>query len=122
MGLEATILMLWPLICQVESNNNPAAFNVKENAAGIAQIRPIVVRDVNRILNCPVFGVKNRWEVDASKEMFIAYLTYYGKHYQNRTKKPATLKVLAQIWNGGPYGWRKKATTKYWKLVRKVYK
>ena len=79
---------------------------------GILQIREICVRDVNRI-----YGTKYAWPeaaLDEATAMEICrkYLTYYGARVKNCTPEQA-----ARIWNGGPRGWRLKATRGYWKKV-----
>ena len=33
-----------------------------------------------------------------------------------------TYEVYARIWNGGPDGWKKRSTLKYWKKVKKELK
>ena len=45
---------------QVESGNDTLAYNAKENAAGCLQIRPIMVREVNRLLGKDSFKLKDR--------------------------------------------------------------
>jgi len=47
----------WQAICWVESQNNPHAYHAAEDAAGIAQIRPGYLWDVNEYLGSPVFGL-----------------------------------------------------------------
>ena len=50
----------------VESAGNPNAFNKKENACGCLQIRPVMVREVNRILRKQDseqrFTKEDRWD------------------------------------------------------------
>jgi len=50
---------------QVESNGNDSAYNKSEEAVGCLQIRPIMVREVNRILKKQGkehrFKMKDRW-------------------------------------------------------------
>jgi len=103
------LLKLFIAIAIVESNLNPNAFNPKENAAGIVQIRPILVKDVNRISG-KKYTLEDRFSVRKSYEMFCIYLTYY---------KPKTYEQAARMWNGGPKGHLKKSTLKYWKKVKK---
>jgi len=47
-----------------------------------------------------------------------AYLDRYGTQYEKRTGHVATVEVLARIHNGGPRGYAKKATLRYWKRVQ----
>jgi hypothetical protein len=34
-------------------------------------------------------------------------LKHWGKHYTNKTGKPATARIYAQLWNGGALAWKK---------------
>jgi len=110
------VLTTFEAICQRESGGNRWAYKRSERAAGIAQIRPIYVADVNRILGKHVFTNTDRWSINRSRQMFEIYTSFYIKHYrladmpQNR----------ARIHNGGPTGWRKQSTLKYWNDVRRL--
>jgi hypothetical protein len=98
---------------QVESNGNDSAYNKSEEAAGCLQIRPIMVREVNRILrkngDIRRFKLKDRWDRDKSLQMFWVWRDY---HHPNSTDE-----VIARNWNGGPNGYNKKSTEKYWNKV-----
>ena len=114
----ALIAALWPIVCQVESGGDPNAYNAAEEAAGIAQIRPIMVEDVNRIAGCPVFSLENRFESKAAREMFRIYMEHYGAAYTRETGKEPTLEVFARLWPGGPNGWKQDCTDDYWKKIK----
>jgi len=98
----------------VESSGNNSAFNASENAAGCLQIRPIMVREVNRILrkqgDTLRYNLNDRWSRDKSLEMFHVWREY---HHPNSTDE-----VIARNWNGGPRGYEKESTIRYWKKVR----
>jgi len=100
-------------IIKVESANNDSAYNIKENAVGCLQIRPIMVREVNRILKRngedKRFDLKDRWNRDKSIEMFIIWRNYH--HLNSEHEK------IARNWNGGADGYKKKSTEKYWEKV-----
>ena len=98
---------------QVESNGNDSAYNKSEEAAGCLQIRPIMVREVNRILrkngDIRRFKLKDRWDREKSLQMFWVWRDY---HHPNSNDE-----VIARNWNGGPNGYKKKSTEKYWEKV-----
>ena len=98
---------------QVESNDNDSAYNKSEEAVGCLQIRPIMVREVNRILKKQGkeyrFKMKDRWDRDKSLEMFWVWRDYHHPRSSDE--------VIARNWNGGPNGYKKKSTVKYWKKV-----
>ena len=103
-------------IITVESKGNPKAIT-KDGSAGILQIKPIMVKEVNRI--CRInkidkkFTLKDRFDVDKSIEMFWIYQNFYNKN--------SSYEKMARDWNGGPNGHKKEKTKKYWKKVNKVF-
>lgn len=105
-------------IAKHESGNNPKKYNKKERAAGHLQIRPCVVSDCNRIVGHQKWTLADRYNPSKAREMFNIYLNYYGEQYSQTTGRKPTSEVLARIWNGGPNGWRKPSTRKYWRDVR----
>ena len=110
-------------ICWVESRNNPDAIGDNGKAVGIAQIHPVCVRDVNRILKLQQktkrYTIEDRKSVAKSKAMMKIYLEFYGERYRRQTGKQPTQQILARIWNGGPDGWKDKATIAYYQKVAK---
>ena len=101
----------------VESSGNPKAFNKKENACGCLQIRPIMLREVNRILrkqnNDKRFTKEDRWSCGLSQEMFYIWRNY---HHENSSDE-----IIARNWNGGPRGYKKQSTEHYWNKVQKAW-
>ena len=101
----------------VESSGNPNAFNKKENACGCLQIRPIMLREVNRILrkqnNDKRFTKEDRWSCGLSQEMFYIWRNYHHKDSSDE--------VIARNWNGGPRGYKKQSTEHYWNKVQKAW-
>ena len=100
-------------VMAVESNFDSMAYNEKENAAGVLQIRPIMVREVNRLLGEDKYTLKDRWSKAKSIEMFNVI--------RSHTKNP-TDEMIARNWNGGWNGHKKQSTIKYWVKVKKQFK
>jgi len=100
---------------QVESNGNDEAYNESEDAVGCLQIRPIMVREVNRILKMKGeeyrFKMKDRWDREKSLEMFWIWRDY---HHPD-----SDYEIIARNWNGGPNGYKKKSTERYWEKVNR---
>ena len=94
----------------VESRGDPRAVNRRENAVGIVQIRPILVRDCNRIMGREKYTLADRLGVEQSWQMFRLYSRYYAPR--------GTPEIWARNWNGGPTGWKKPATVGYWQKVK----
>jgi len=110
---------LYAAIAQVESDNGKTSANVyqiDEDGHGYTD-------DVNRILtNLKVeftpYDAKAKLSREKSEAMMRIYWRHWGIHYQHKTGKPVTYEVLARIHNGGPLGWKKEATVKYWLKVK----
>jgi len=111
------ITILLTALIQVESGGQADAVGDNGRAVGILQIHKITVDDVNRIYKTN-YTYKDRYSPKLSKEIASKYLLYWGNRY---AKKHGTVNimVLAKIHNGGPRGYQKKATVKYWLKVRK---
>ena len=101
--LIATLIM-------VESGGNDFAVGDEGDAIGCLQIHKGVIADVNR-----VYGLTYRWPESAySRENSVCICRLYLKHY---APAGATDEQLARIWNGGPKGYKKRATLGYWRKV-----
>ena len=96
-------------IIHVESRGDSMAYNAKEDAVGVLQIRPIMMREVNRLLKENKYTLDDRWSKSKSIEMFNVI--------KDHTTNP-TNERLARNWNGGWNGYKKKSTLKYWNKVK----
>ncbi len=116
--VEAKTSKLVRALIQVESSGNDSCVGDKHMiipSIGCLQIRPIMVREVNRILKIQQsnkrFKYKDRWSRNKSIEMFNIWKDHYHPESSDE--------VIARCWNGGPRGWEKKSTIKYWNKVKK---
>ena len=109
MGVVRSIPNLIDAIIYVESRGDINAHNIKENAVGCLQIRPIMLREVNRLLGYNKYKLADRWNKEKSIEMFNVI--------KEHTKNPTNEK-LARNWNGGWNGYKKQSTLKYWYKVK----
>lgn len=98
----------------VESRGNEKAYASSEEAAGCLQIRPIMVMEVNRILKKlnkkQRYTLEDRWDCGKSKEMFYIWKDFHHKDSNEER--------IARNWNGGPNGYKKTQTEKYWTKVK----
>jgi hypothetical protein len=101
-----TLLMA---VMAVESNFDTMAYNSKENAVGVLQIRPIMVREVNRLLGENKYTLKDRWNKAKSIEMFNVIRSHL---------KGASDEEIARTWNGGYNGKNIPQTMQYWIKVK----
>jgi hypothetical protein len=97
-------------IIQVESGGDTLAYNCKEDAVGCLQIRPIMVREVNRLLRKDSFTLYDRRSKDKSIQMFNVLRSHL---------KGATDEQIARVWNGGYNGQNIPQTMQYWTKVKK---
>ena len=96
-------------VIYVESRNNPNAWN-KSEACGVLQIRPIMIKDVNRILKRNQYTLNDRWNKTKSIQIFYIIQKYYSPN--------GTPERIARVWNGGPNGHKKPQTLAYWHKVK----
>ena len=113
-----SLVYLFTIICAVESGHNPAAVGDFGQSVGIAQIQSCVIEDVNQFVGYKKYYLADRTDPDKSREIFVLYLNRWGRNYTKNTGKQPTLEVYSRMWNGGPKGYRKRATDPYWKKVR----
>ena len=115
--LQPPTMALVDALILVESCGNPNAYCKREEAVGCLQIRPIMLREVNRILRKQGlkrrFSLEDRWNCGSSKEIFYIWKRW---HHKNSSEEK-----IARCWNGGPRGWKKKATQKYWAKVKIIW-
>lgn len=98
----------------VESNNNPDAVGDGGRAAGAFQIWDVCWQDA--VEHDPSIGgsYEDVYNYDYARKILIAYWDRYGYNVDH------DLESLARIWNGGPRGYQKSSTEKYWSKVQNV--
>lgn len=110
---------LWRAICKIESGGKEDAIGDGGKAVGVAQIHKKVIDDLNAWeqekgeAERKVWKYSDRRDRDKSRVIFFTYT----RGWCQRNKIPETQENLARIWNGGPNGWKKKSTKKYWEKV-----
>lgn len=103
-------------ICKVESNNGMYVVGDNGNAIGCLQIWKVVVDDVNKYSKVK-YTYADRYDKVKSYEMFKLYIGHYAT--EKRLGHKPTNEDMARIWNGGPNGYKKTSTIKYWNKVKK---
>ena len=100
----------------VESNNNPNAVGDNGNAIGVYQIWKSYWKDATerssiggKYLDC--------YDADYADRIVRAYMDRYAT--EKRLGRTITQEDIARIHNGGPNGYKKDATIKYWEKVKK---
>lgn len=103
----------------VESNNREKIIGDKhlgENyAAGVLQIRPVMLKEVNRILKIQGktkrYQLKDRFNRQKSIEMFHIWRNFHHKN--------DNFEKIVRNWNGGPRGYLIKSTQHHWIKTQK---
>ena len=114
--------VLYSSIVWVESKGNANAKS-RDGSVGIIKIKPVMVKEVNRI--CKIQGLDKKFTLAdrnntaKSAEMFWIYQEFYNPDLNLDSLSKEDMAVLARKWNGGPKGHMKRATKKYWKKVSK---
>lgn len=115
--LVDTTSKLIEALIQVESLGNDSAVgdqHLGEPSIGVLQIRPIMVREVNRILKKQKsekrYKLKDRFSRDKSIEMFLVWKNYHHPE--------GGFETISRNWNGGPRGYKNKRTEPYWIKVQ----
>ena len=99
--------LLLSALIQIESAGNDLARG-KHGELGALQIKPILVRDVNRIMGT---SYAHAQVTNRATATFIAnaYLSHYGRNLSDES--------LARIWQGGPKALKRSSSRAYGKRV-----
>lgn len=112
--VELKVEHLVQALIQVEStgrDNITGDHHLGKNfAAGALQIRPVMLREVNRILKLQKkskrFKLSDRFDRQKSIEMFHIWREYHHKD--------SSFEKIIRNWNGGPKGYLRKSTKNHW--------
>ncbi len=114
--------VLFSSIAWIESSHNPKAKS-RDGSVGIVQIKPVMVKEVNRICQLKGidkhFSLADRQSKSKSKQMFWIYQKFYNPNVNFDQLSQNEMEVMARKWNGGPKGHVKNSTKKYWRKVEK---
>lgn len=106
-------------VIYIESRGDSLAYNTKEKAVGVLQIRPIMLREVNRVLRKNKvpgkYVLQDRYSQEKSIEMFKIMAEQVN---QDELSQMQFFEIVARRWNGGRRGDKKKATIKYWERIK----
>ena len=107
------IIKLIVAIVMVESGGDPNAVG-KNEELGVAQITPIMVQDVNRILGYDKYDLNDRLGIVSSCEMMRIYWDHYCEE--------GNWEQMARCWNQGKQGYlnNPSASDYYWFKVQRV--
>lgn len=98
----------------VESNGNDAEIGDNGKAYGCLQMHSAYVQDAAEYAGKD-WVHEDAFDRDVAIQIFMAYMARYAT--EERLGREPTPEDIARIHNGGPNGWRKPATVKYWNKV-----
>ncbi|UCE47529.1 MAG: transglycosylase SLT domain-containing protein [Phycisphaerales bacterium] len=98
-------------IAQIESNNRTKAVGDKGRAIGVYQIHRAYWKDGTRILGVK-WSYRDAFDPGKARRVVRAYLRHYGRG--------KSLIQMARIHNGGPRGYRKRATLGYGRKIQNI--
>ena len=98
-------------IAEIESGNRPNAIGDKGRAIGAYQIHRAYWKDGTRLLGVK-WSYRDAFDPGKARRVVRAYLQHYGRG--------KGLIQMARIHNGGPRGYRKRATLGYGRKIRNV--
>lgn len=115
LGADAEFLRAAKAIMKVESGGDPYAVGDGGAALGPYQIHRAYWTDAMRLLG-------QTWPYQDARDPVKALVAVwaYTRHYAQHHRRPWTAETIARIHNGGPRGWSKPATLRYWRKVQTI--
>jgi soluble lytic murein transglycosylase-like protein len=110
------IMTLILALIAVESSGNDQAIGDGGLAYGPLQIHASYVADASEFAKKD-WKHEDAFDRETAIDMFLAYMSRYAT--EKRIGRPVTIMDMARIHNGGPNGYKKKATLVYWEKVKK---
>ena len=110
------ILTLVLALIAVESSGDDNARGDNNLAYGALQLDSAYVADAAEYANKD-WKHEDAFDRKTAIDIFLAYMSRYAT--EKRLGRPVTIEDIARIHNGGPNGYKKDATLKYWKKVER---
>lgn len=109
------IITLILALIAVESSGNDHAIGDNGAAYGCLQLHAAYVADAAEYAG-EDWTHEDAFDRETSIEIVVAYMSRYAT--EKRLGRPVTIEDIARIHNGGPNGYKKDATIKYWAKVQ----
>ena len=119
---DANISNIRETLKHVETQHNPAAMGDYVNGIpmsyGILQIQQGAIDDVNKEFGTS-YTHEDAFSEACSEEIFDLYIQKWANHLEKRQNRTATAEDIVRIWNGGPNGYLRHSTIKYFEKYKK---
>ena len=103
----------------VETNNRPHMIGDGGDSYGILQIQLNTIKDVNKKYGT-FYTHEDAFDERCAEEIFDLYIRMWTEHLEKKTGSSATEYDIVRIWNGGPNGYKRKATLPYLERYKKI--
>lgn len=116
-SIEGSISLMTLILAliQVESGGDPRAIGDDGLAYGCLQMHESYVQDASEYAG-QEWRHKDAFDSEKSVDIFLAYMARYAN--EKRLGHAPTARDIARIHNGGPNGYKKDSTLKYWSKVK----
>jgi hypothetical protein len=115
--MKIEIMTLILALIQIESGGNDKAIGDSGKAYGCLQIHDKYVADVAWASGIP-YAHEEAFDRQKAIDMFLIYMSLYAT--EGRLNREPTAQDMARIHHGGPDGWKKPHTLKYWEKVKAI--
>ena len=105
-------------LISIESSGNDSAVGDNGKAFGCLQLHSAYVQDASEYAKQD-WKHEDAFDRETAIKITLAYMSRYAT--EERLGRVPTLEDLARIHNGGPNGYKKSATAKYWKKVKNEF-
>ena len=112
-----TYMKLILALIMVESGGNDFEIGDNGKAYGCLQMHAAYVKDAAEYAGKD-WVHEDAFQRDVAIQIFEAYMARYAT--KERLGREPTAEDIARIHNGGPNGYKKKSTEKYWQKVKAV--
>ncbi len=106
------------ILIQIESGGNDFAIGDDGRAYGCLQMHAAYVQDAAEHAGKDWIH-EDALQRDVAIQIFHAYMDRYAT--KERLGREPTMEDVARIHNGGPNGWKKESTKKYYEKVKKEF-
>jgi len=113
-----TYMTLILALITIESGGNDFAIGDDGKAYGCLQMHAAYVQDAAEHAGKDWIH-EDAFQRDVAIQIFEAYMDRYAT--KERLGREPTIEDVARIHNGGPNGYKKPSTDKYWKKVKKLW-
>lgn len=113
--MNISIITLLLAMIQVESSGNDLAIGDNGASWGCLQLQAAYVQDAAEFAKKP-WTHKDAFDRAKAIEITLAYMERYAA--EKRLGRKPTAEDIARIHNGGPGGYKKQSTKKYWLKVQ----